>query len=187
MTRDNVPPGTRVGGVLTAKFCTFLRLSLRGAKGVDSGARKYSQCLFGSWRRISVRVLIAATVDGPSLQCIARTLDIQSTCMPLPSWAYKSGVTSQGGYNRSRSRSGMPEDSHGASRNSDCSADAGATRRGACALPREYATAYATRAGARFSQTPLHAVRTICLWKIPCYIKFLVTSSSVTIFRKLAM
>lgn len=24
MTRDNAPPGTRVGGVSTAKFCTFL-------------------------------------------------------------------------------------------------------------------------------------------------------------------
>lgn len=75
MTRDNAPPGTRVGGVLTAKFCTFLRLSLRGAKGVHSGARKYSRCLFGSWRRISVRVLIAAVVEsilGGTVHCVVQ-------------------------------------------------------------------------------------------------------------------
>lgn len=51
--------GDACGRCLDSQILHFPRLSLRGAKGVHSGARKYSRCLFGSWHRISVRVLIA--------------------------------------------------------------------------------------------------------------------------------
>lgn len=69
--------GDACGRCLDSQILHFPRLSLRGAKGVHSGARKYSRCLFGSWHRISVRVLIAAAaVEAIPSGTVHRALQI---------------------------------------------------------------------------------------------------------------
>lgn len=125
MSRDNAPAWASVG--LTAKICTFLWLSLGGAKG-GRGGRAVTRC--------SVAGAVAAPLF--SARCIVLSSDIQITCMISDACNREPGFKEVALVPRKPVCGEMPVEDGALSWNSGRSSVFRATVRRACAFSRKF-------------------------------------------------